>query len=240
MIVWNPWHGCHKKSDGCLNCYMFARDATFGKNSNKIEKTKDYNLVVRKKRNGSYYVPIDENVYVCLTSDFFIEEADAWREYIWRCIRYRSDLHFYIITKRIERFKECILDNYGDGYDNLTIMCTIENQKVADERLPIFLDLPIKHREIVCEPMLEKIDIDKYLKSGLIEKVSVGGESGDKARLCDYDWILNMREQCINNKVSFYFKQTGAKFKKGNKIYNVARYNQMTQAEKANIDVDFK
>jgi phage gp37Gp68 protein len=121
MAIWNPWHGCHKKSTGCLNCYMFRRDSLY------------------------------------VTSDFFIEEADEWRKDIWNIIRTRQDLHFTIITKRIERFKSCIPNDWNDGYDNVTIICTCENQAMADERLPIFLELPIKHREIIEEPMLEQI-----------------------------------------------------------------------------------
>lgn len=67
---------------------------------------------------------------------------------------------------------------------------------MADYRLPIMINLPIKHMEIIHEPMLEAIDINKYLESEKINNVTCGGESGDNARLCNYDWILNTREQC--------------------------------------------
>ena len=237
MAVWNPWHGCHKKSAGCLNCYMFRRDSLYDKDSNVVSKTKDYNLAIRRHRDGSYYLKSGEVVYTCMTSDFFIEEADDWRNEIWQIIKYRRDLNFVIITKRIERFLECIPDDWKDGYDNVTIICTCENQKTSDERLPIFLKLPIKHREIIHEPMLEKIDIEKYIKDNKIDCVTCGGESGNNARECNYDWILNTREQCKKYNVQFYFKQTGANFVKNNKRYNVPRYNQMIQANKANINL---
>ena len=237
MAVWNPWHGCHKKSAGCLNCYMFRRDSLYDKDSNVVSKTKDYNLAIRRHRDGSYYLKSGEVVYTCMTSDFFIEEADDWRNEIWQIIKYRRDLNFVIITKRIERFLQCIPDDWKDGYDNVTIICTCENQKTTDERLPIFLKLPIKHREIIHEPMLEKIDIEKYIEDNKIDCVTCGGESGNNARECNYDWILNTREQCKKYNVQFYFKQTGANFVKNNKRYNVPRYNQMIQANKANINL---
>lgn len=107
---------------------------------------------------------------------------------------------------------------------------------MADERLPILLQLPTKHREIIHEPMLEKINIEKYLQTGKIEEVVCGGESGPNARVCDYDWILNTREQCLKYNVPFYFKQTGANFRKNGKVYNVPRKDQMKQAHKANIN----
>ena len=237
MQVWNPWHGCHKKSPGCLNCYMFRRDAMYDKDSTIVTKTKDYDLGIKKHRDGSYFLTRESGmVYVCMTSDFFLEEADNWRPYIWQIIKLRSDLNFTIITKRIERFRECIPEDWGLGYDNVTICCTCENQKMADERIPLLLRYPIKHREIIEEPMLEQIDIEKYLESGLIEHVTCGGESGDKARPCNYDWILNTREQCIKTNTSFYFKQTGANFYKDGKLYKIARYNQLKQANLANIN----
>lgn len=240
MAIWNPWHGCHKKSAGCLNCYMFRRDSLYDKDSNIVTKTKDFNLAIKKYKNGMYYISEGEKVYTCMTSDFFIEEADEWRDEIWNIIKTRSDLNFIIITKRIERFKDCIPEDWKDGYDNVTFMCTCENQQVADERLPIFLNLPIKHREIIHEPMLQKIDIEKYLKTKKIECVTCGGESGNNARECNYDWIVNTRNQCIKYDVPFYFKQTGANFIKDGIRYNIPRNRQLVQANKANINLNYK
>ena len=126
---------------------------------------------------------------------------------------------------------------WGDGYDNVTICVTCENQSTADYRLPIFISLPIKHKEIIHEPMLENINIEKYLASGQIDKVICGGESGDKARVCNYDWILNTRSQCLKYNVSFHFKQTGANFMKDNKVYKIPRKYQLVQASKSRIDI---
>ena len=238
MSIWNPWHGCHKKSSGCLNCYMYRRDAKYDLDSNVVRKTKNYDIVLRKSRDGTYKIKRDTSyVYVCMTSDFFIEEADDWRRDIWRMIRERDDLNFYIITKRIERFNVSLPDDWGDGYDNVTICVTCENQSTADYRLPIFISLPIKHKEIIHEPMLENINIEKYLESGQIDKVICGGESGDKARVCNYDWILNTRSQCLKYNVSFHFKQTGANFMKDNKVYKIPRKYQLVQAGKSRIDI---
>lgn len=171
-----------------------------------------------------------------MTSDFFLEDADKWRPEAWQMIAERKDLHFIIITKRIHRFLECIPKDWGNEYENVTIVCTCEDQKRADERIPIFLDLPIRHRQIIHEPLLGPVHIENYLKSGKIEQVICGGESGNEARLCDFAWILELWSQCVANQVSFYFKQTGANFKKGNRIYHIERRNQMTQAEKAGLE----
>ncbi len=72
-------------------------------------------------------------------------------------IRERSDLHFVFLTKRIEKFMQCIPDDWNDGYDNVTIGCTIENQDRADYRLSIFSKLPIIHKNIICQPLIEQV-----------------------------------------------------------------------------------
>lgn len=237
MAIWNPWRGCKKISPGCLNCYVYRRDAEFGKDSSIVTRTSSYNMPIKRNRKGEYKLQEDgEGVYACMTSDFFLEEADGWREEAWEMIRERGDLHFTIITKRIHRFRVGLPGDWGEGYENVSIGCTCENQNRADYRLPIFLDLPIKHRTIIHEPMLEAVDIQRYLATGLIEQVICGGESGPDARTCDFSWILNSMEQCMECDVPFWFKQTGARFKKGSRVYLIERKNQMSQAEKAGVN----
>lgn len=57
MTVWNPWHGCHKISEGCLNCYVYRRDSTYDKDSSIVSKNKDFDLPIRKNRKGEYKIP---------------------------------------------------------------------------------------------------------------------------------------------------------------------------------------
>ncbi|MBQ8140710.1 MAG: DUF5131 family protein [Clostridia bacterium] len=239
MASWNLWHGCTKISAGCQNCYVYRRDSEFGKDSSLLEKTSSFDLPLRRKRDGSYLLQDDGDfVYTCFTSDFFHPAADAWRTDAWRMIRERKDLNFFIVTKRPERFYESLPDDWGDGCGNVYICCTCENQKTADERLPVYLELPIKHKSIIHEPMLEGINIERYLSvyGKEIESVSCGGESGAGARLCDFDWILWTRDQCVRYGVSFRFRQTGANFKKDGRIYSIPRNMQLRQAERAGIN----
>ena len=70
----------------------------------------------------------------------------------------------------------------------------------------------------------------------LIGAVSVGGESGPDARVCDYAWVLNVHMQCVEYSVPFSFHQTGARLKKGDKIYEIPREHQHEQARKAHLD----
>ncbi|WP_026497032.1 DUF5131 family protein [Butyrivibrio sp. WCD3002] len=82
--------------------------------------------------------------------------------------------------------------------------------------------------------------IEKYRTSDgrpLIEEVSVGGESGANARVCDYKWVEKVWLQCKENGISFYYHQTGAKLIKDGKLYNIPRKLQHIQAHKAGLDL---
>ena len=239
MSTWNPWHGCTKISPGCYHCYVYRRDAEFGKDASVVSKTASFNLPVKKNRKGEYKLqPDGDFVYTCFTSDFFHPNADEWRPDAWAMMKERSDLDFFFVTKRPERFTVSLPDDWGDGYENVYICCTCENQRMADKRLPLFLELPIRHKSIIHEPMLESIDIRPYLAQyhDCIEEVTCGGESGEEARICDYAWILNTMMQCVEYNVSFHFKQTGARFKRRNRIYQIERKDQLAQAAEAGID----
>ena len=188
-MQWNPWHGCRKYSEGCLHCYVYRTDALYGRDSSRVVQTAEFDKPLRRKRDGKFLLAGDEPVFTCFSSDFFLEEADVWRPAAWRMIRARPELSFFIVTKRILRFSEGLPADWGDGYENLIVGCTVENQAAADRRLPLLLEAPLRHKLIVCAPLLGPLDIAQYLTSE-IEEVSAGGESGNDARPCDFDWVL--------------------------------------------------
>ncbi len=233
MAMWNPWRGCIKCSDGCKYCYIHKGDAKRNINTHEIVRTKDFNKPIEKLKNENYKMK-SGIVYLCFSTDFLIKEADAWRDECWKMIKERSDCTFLFLTKRINRFMECIPDDWDDGYDNVVVCCTVENQKNADYKLTIFKDLPIKHKCITAQPLLEKIEIEKYLDD--IELVVVGGESDYYARPLNYDWVLDIREQCKRKKVSFEFRQCGTHFIKDGKWYKLQTKDLIKQAKLANID----
>lgn len=151
-------------------------------------------------------------------------------------IKERQDCTFLFVTKRIDRFNKCIPSDWGNGYDNVVIGCTIENQKNADYRLSIFNKLPIKHKCIIAQPLLENINIEKYLDG--IELVIVGGESDINARPLNYDWVLNIREACIKKEVNFEFRQCGTYTIKDGKTYTLLIKDLTEQAKLANINYE--
>lgn len=95
--TWNPWHGCRKVSQGCKNCYMFRDKARYGQ---------DPNIVVRSK-DATFYAPLKWNeprkVFTCSWSDFFIGEADAWRDEAFALMALTPQHTYQVLTKRADR-----------------------------------------------------------------------------------------------------------------------------------------
>lgn len=221
--IWNPWHGCQKKSEGCLNCYMYYLDKKHKNkiSSDKVYRTSNFNYPLQKNRDGTYKVKAGEQLRVCMTSDFFVEDADKWRDEAWNIIRQRKDVSFFILTKRPERVLNNLPSDWEDGYENVFFNITCENQKRALERIPYLLKLPFKHKGIMCAPLLSEIDIGEYLDSGLIEQVIVGGENYDGARPCHYEWVKKLAADCRKRNIRFCFIETGTVFVKEGKQYKI-------------------
>lgn len=234
MAMWNPWRGCHRHSEGCKYCYIHKGDQKRGIDTNKVVKTDNFCAPVAKNKSGAYKNKSGQTVYLCFSTDFLLEDADEWRPECWRMIRERPDLHFLFLTKRIERFMDCIPEDWGSGYDNVTVGCTVENQDRADYRLSVFKELPIKHKNIICQPLIEKIDLSACLDN--VELVIVGGESDRNARPLDYEWVLAIREQCIARGVHFEFRQCGTHFIKDGRNYTLSTRDLCGQARKADIN----
>jgi protein gp37 len=197
-------------------------------NTSEIVKTDKFYTPIEKK-NGEYKTK-SGTVYVCFQSDFLIEDADEWRGECWDMIRERADCHFIFLTKRIERFAQCAPADWDDGYDNVTVGVSCENQQAVDERISELSRLPIKHRNIILQPLIGAVDITPYLAK--TELVVVGGEYDANARPLNYDWVLDIRRQCVEAGVAFEFRQCGTNFIKDGKEYKLA-YNQLARQAKA-------
>ena len=220
--IWNPWHGCIKKSEGCQNCYMYFLDRQREKNGAQIYKVKNnFNYPLQKDKAGRYKVKSGEQLRVCMTSDFFLEEADGWRAEAWKIIKQRPDVSFFLLTKRPERVAQCLPPDWGEGWENVFFNVTCENQKRADERIPLLFTLPFKHKGIMVAPFIGPVSIKNYLAQGIIEQVVCGGENYDGSRPLDYAWVKNLYQECVAVDVTFCFIETGTNFIKDGKTYHL-------------------
>lgn len=99
----NFWMGCKKVSAGCKNCYMFRDLGRWGKDGGLVSKVKPSTIksILRKLDKPS-------RIFTCSFSDFFIEEADAWRSEAWATIKSHPQHTWLILTKRAQRINECL------------------------------------------------------------------------------------------------------------------------------------
>ena len=239
--IWNPWHGCKKCSEGCLNCYMYYLDAQHGSDGSKIYRTKaGFKYPLSKYRDGSYKVKSGEMIRVCMTSDFFLEEADPWRDEAWEIMRRRPDVKFFLLTKCPERVAAHLPWDWGAGWENIMFNVTCENQKRADERIPILHELPFKHKGIMCAPFIGPVSIRKYLAEGQIEQVLCDGENYNGARPCHYEWVKLLHDECLEANVTFTFCGTGRRFVKDGKMYKLEGSLGSEQAAKSGLSFQGK
>lgn len=198
---WNPWQGCHKVSTGCKNCYMFRDKLRYGQDPTKVVRSAKatFNAPLKWKE--------PHTIFVCSWSDFFIEEADKWRDEAWNIMRAAPQHTYLILTKRPERITENLPPDWGPDWLNTWLGVTAEDQEWADIRLSILRHVPARTRFVSCEPLLEQIMLDKYL--GWLNWAIIGGESGSDARPMDLDWARALRDECAEAGVAYFYKQAG-------------------------------
>lgn len=230
--IYNPWHGCRKISEGCQNCYVYFMDRMWERDASVVARTRTaFKYPLQRYRDGRYKIESGERIRVCMTSDFFIEDADPWRPEVWRMLRFRSDVIWMLLTKRADRIERCLPPDWDDGYENVQLGVTAENQRRADERVPTLLSIPARHRHVNAAPLVGPVNLTPYLATGLLEFVQAGGENYDGSRLCRHAWVASLRDQCAAADVDFTFYETGTRFEVGGVEYRIPR--RRDQAEQA-------
>jgi protein gp37 len=221
VIIWNPWHGCRKVSEGCEHCYMHFLDRKRGVDTSRVFRTANFDLPLRRTRGGNFRIAPGMELFVGLSTDFFIEEADAWRDGAWDIIRRRPDIVFRILTKRANRIAAHLPRDWGKGWENVMLQVTTENQRRADERLSVLLDLPARHKGFMAAPLIGPVDAERFLATGCFEQVLCGGENYDGARPCRHEWVASLSAQCRRHGVTFDFIETGTVFVKDGKTWTI-------------------
>jgi len=198
--TWNPWHGCRKVSPGCAHCYMY-RD--------KIRYGQDPSNVVRGKTTFALPLKWKEPrvIFTCSWSDFFIEEADAWRDAAWDIIRSTPHHTYQILTKRPERIFNHLPKVWP--LPNVWLGVSVENPRFY-WRIGVLREILAFVRFLSLEPLLAAMP-DLPLDG--ISWVIVGGESGPQCRPMKSEWVCEIRDRCREFRIPFFFKQWGGKRK---------------------------
>jgi protein gp37 len=217
--TFNPWWGCTKVSSGCANCYA----ETFSKRTTVLPLWGDD---ARRRFFGEKHwreplawdrvaakSGVRAKVFCGSMCDVFEDRQDLYRPRVqlWNLVRSTSNLQWLLLTKRPENM-DCLLPWGKDPKDspwfNVWLGTSVENQAMADERIPHLLKCPAAVRFLSIEPMLSPVDLTQWI--GKSDLVIVGGESGPKRRPFNKDWSRSIRDQCQAAGVPFFFKQGSA------------------------------
>ena len=200
---WNPVTGCTKISAGCKNCYAERIAKRFWD-----RPFSEVKLHPNRMSNPSDWKK-PKKIFVCSMSDLFHEDvpmdfiADVFDEMICH-----SRHTFMVLTKRPLKMM-AFTQWYGYSStvaNNIWFGVSVENQELANERIPILLQTPASKRFVSVEPMLELINFLKIAPIG-IDWVICGAESGVGARPFDMMWAKELKNQCLEIYVPFFFKQ---------------------------------
>jgi protein gp37 len=232
--VWNPVTGCDKVSEGCRNCYA-ERIASRFWGERKFDQVQCH--PDRLSEPGKWKKP--QRIFVNSMSDLFHPDvlgafmADVWDEMV------SHPRHtFMVLTKRPDRLLE-FAKWYGDEFksQNIWIGVSVENQKAADERIPLLLQTPAAVRFVSVEPMLGEVDLGNFLCADYRHKLTLGnyldwvicgGETGSGARPMHPDWARSLRDQCQAVGIPFFFKRLGGG---SGRLLDCQEWNQFPEVE---------
>jgi protein gp37 len=148
-----------------------------------------------------------KRVFCSSMADVFEDHPDNNKERprLWKLVEQTPHLDWLMLTKRPENISSMLPDNWGDGYDNVWLGTSVEDERVLN-RISLLADIPAIIHFLSLEPLIGPLS---HLPLADIEWVIVGGESGPKARPMDEKWVHEIRLQCENTDVPFFFKQWG-------------------------------
>lgn len=225
--TWNPVVGCEPVSPGCRNCYAARMASRFGGEGERwenIARGGKWTGLVSKHRD-KLAAPLRwrraRAVFVCSMGDLFFHGVpDDLRLEMFFTMQEATGHTFLILTKRaramadwveraIERFAP---DFQAHAMDNVWWGVTVEDQKRADERVPILQSMPVQRRFVSCEPLIAPVNLNLHLDTQRprLDWIIGGGESGAGARPTHPDWARRLRNSALDFGVPFMWKQWGA------------------------------
>lgn len=234
--TFNGWWGCTEASEGCDHCYArvfakYTRGMAWGKGTPRM-LTSDANWRKPLAWDRAAKAAGERHRVFCMSmaDTFDAEVPKEWRERLWGLVRQTPNLDWLMLTKRPGNIRHMLPPDWGEeGWPNVWLGASVENQVWAKPRIMPLLDVPAAVHFLSCEPLLGPLDLRDWLRSpGMpkrivkphsqpieylpvrgIDWVIAGYESGNGARLGDPDWARSLRDQVERSEAGFLFKQWG-------------------------------
>lgn len=225
LIAWtdktlNLWMGCNKVSEGCRNCYAATLTknrmglSLWGLKAKRQETKGPWQNVKKWEREaaagavGNLGPGQPTLVFLGSLMDWAEDrrDLDPIRVRMWELIRKSPHLTFQMLTKRPENIPNCLPPDWGEGYPNVWLGTTIEDNRVK-HRADALRAVNARHRFISYEPAIgpaNEVDLTG------IDWVICGGESGPGYRPMDMQWARDIRDRCVAAGIAYFHKQDAA------------------------------
>lgn len=222
--TFNPWIGCTKIDELCSNCYAEKYSERWGhakwgprgdrKKTADSNWNKPYAWNRQAKKEG-----VRKRVFCASLSDVFDDHESIkqeWRDQLWKIIKETEHLDWLLLTKRPENYVKFLPADWGQGYPNVWLGCSIGDQIGRDARMDAFINTPAYIHFISAEPLLHVYELPQYGIDFLI----IGGESGTlaKIRTLNLSVVKHMLMQAKNKGIKVFFKQLGSALSKQYKL----------------------
>lgn len=212
-IAW----GCWKISEGCRHCYASDLDhryggSNWGKDAPRKVMGEKYWAEPMKWDRKAAKEGRRHRIFCSSMTDVFLDDPTIARERLrlWDMIRNTPNCDWLLLTKRPSNIGRNLPDSWGDGWPNVWIGVSCEDQGCADYRIPILAKIPALIRFVSYEPALGPIDFRQHFENPCgPDWVIVGGESGNGARRFDVEWARSTVQQCREYGVNPFVKQLG-------------------------------
>lgn len=238
--TFNPWWGCARVSPACVHCYADTTATRYGHGGlwrkhgeRRFFGEKHWAEPLKWDRDAAE-AGVRRRVFCASMSDVFEEHPDARMQERMGGARVRlahliadtPNLDWLLLTKRVELAPRLMRRWTEYGWPtNVWLGTSVENQRWADERIPLLLNIPARVRFLSCEPLLGPVDLNATVCGDILTRgtnpwvygfrtpgigwIIAGGESGKGHRPSDLDWFRSLRDQCVAAGVPFLFKQWG-------------------------------
>lgn len=210
-MTWNPVTGCDKLTAGCKFCYaevMSKRLKAMG-----VEKYKNnFKLTIHEDElKVPYSWKKSRVVFVNSMSDLFHKDVPIeFIQKVFKVMRENPQHIFQVLTKRADVLRYYDSEGWLKWSHNIWMGVSVENEKVKN-RIDLLRQTGARVKFLSCEPLIGSIP-DMNLNG--IDWVIVGGESGRKPRPMNEEWVADIKNQCLDSDVAFFFKQWGGTNKK--------------------------
>ena len=219
--TFNPWWGCAKVSTACEHCYAESWAKRVGHSvwgrgaSRRFFGDRHWSEPLQWNREAAAE-GIRKRVFCASMGDVFEPRKDleGQRERLWDVIARTERLDWLLVTNRPWHVLSMVPWK-GNWPDNVWLGVTVENQRCAERRIPLLVQVPAHTRFLSCEPLLGNVDLSRWVQLSQrgecypVDWVIAGGESGPLARPLNPEWARSLRDQCIKGGIAFHFKQWG-------------------------------